>query len=191
MSDKPITHGFDHRPGGMDPIPGLGGHYISGDLESGISITSGPGASNVDLDPATVSWGTDAGAETASEYFDLQDDGSGTHVITILKNGLYIVDAWAWFRKSSAPAANATASIGFLTSNFNIGGMSLVPWLTVDGTNYSAQASVRTRINWPALYGSPPFQPTLQLGQNSGATITAISVSFFVTWIDDVGNEGF
>lgn len=189
-----MQHARRHLPGGTDPLPLTATHYIAGYV-TGLSLASGTGSTDVDLDPATSSWGTEAGAETASAYLDLQQiGGTGSYGVTILTNGLYVADFWAQFNKSTAPAANSCAALGVsgAGSGNDIGGNGDgAPWvLSLLGTQYRARTFKRVLFNWPPSYGTPPKTHIVQIGQNSGATITGISVSFLVVYLGD-GNTGF
>lgn len=180
---KPVTHGHDHRPGGMDPNPD--GPYLAGSLIV-LSLASSSSRTALDLDPTSVSWGTDQGAETASGYFDLQDDGSGNHAIAILTTGLFVADFSCLVTSNSAPSAGAVAEIQASGANETIGGQDVASWVQRLDGSYLAQPSRRAWLN---LTGTPPFFAALSIGQNSGATVNA-EVQFLVRYIAS-SNTGF
>lgn len=188
-----LQHARRHLPGGTDPLPlGTNAIYLAGQVTIA-SLASGTGEVNVDLDPTTASWGTDAGAETPSDTFDLQQSGgTGAYGIALLKSGLYVLDVWASLNLASAPAANSCAELGVSNSNSGVGGTDTAPWVlsTSVTTQYRARPSKRTWLNWPASYATPPVRHFISIGQNSGASVPTVIVDFLVVRIGD-GNTGF
>lgn len=188
MPEKPVHHGRDHRPGGEDPIP-IGMPYLAG-TPGGLTVASGTTGLLLNLDPATINWGTDDGAETASDYFALQDPGSGTHEIALLEKGLYVIDAWADFSQiSPAPAAGSVAAISLTNTIYVIGGSGTELWKAdVIASGYVAKPSIRAMLNWPST--TPPIYHGIQIYQNSGASVGNVTVNFMVRRLY-AGNTGF
>lgn len=189
MSRPYLQHGRRHGIFGSDPLPDS--PYIAGH-HGGITLASGSTGIEVDLNPATISWGTDEGAGTPSSYFDLRDPGSGTYEIALLSNGLYELDAYAFFETGSAPAASSSSQMGISNTITQIGGDLISPWqATPIGTPaYATDVSCRALLNWPDTYASPPIYHGIFLYQNTGATITNIEVGFSVRLLN-FGNTGF
>ena len=78
MSDKPIMHGRDHRPGGMDPIPGL-----PSTLREQVTATDALSIPGTNL--ATLPW-TD-GATSGDTLLDLSTYGQANFV----SEGVYAI----------------------------------------------------------------------------------------------------
>lgn len=74
MTEKPIMHGHDHRPGGMDPVPGIGdvpatvGCHLQGGTSSLTADSETPvPVTVIDYDPQTMCSGTSATFVTAPQ----------------------------------------------------------------------------------------------------------------------------
>ena len=97
---------------------------------------------------------------TASEYFDIQDSGSGVYGIAILQNGLYLVTWDTLFNFGpTPPAANSVFQFSFVEQAYD-------PIIAILSGAYYAAPQLVTILN--EGYAPTVLVPTA--GQNSGST---------------------
>lgn len=96
MPEKPVMHGRDHRPGGTDPIPGLGLPWAY--LSAGGTSTAIGASSTVQLTADNTTFYTNA-----SSVFDVHLNGSSIYGIRLLGDGHYLF--WISARPMVAPTA--------------------------------------------------------------------------------------
>lgn len=194
MSRDYLQHGRRHAPlGGSDPIAPT--PYIAGSV-GGITIASGSTGTVIDIDPSVHPWGTDGGAKTASDYFDLRKPGS-VYEIALLRNALYVIDASAFINMgATAIPAGSAGEINFASTSsggaIQIGGEATDQFKTQIGSTsiHVAQPSMRALLNAPSSYGAAPIYTSISIGQNGGATATSVQLNFLVTLLG-FGNTGF
>lgn len=82
MADKPIYHGRDHRPGGPDPIPGIGAGFTPASCQA---VATGLGT----IGPGTVAVTWPSILTTSSSAFNL-NSGDATK-IEVQEPGIYLL----------------------------------------------------------------------------------------------------
>lgn len=127
MAEKPIMHGRDHRPGGTDPIPGLGG-LVWAFLDSGVTEANCAASSTTRLPSDTSTFYT-----TDTTVFDTAAN-TGIYGIRILADGHYAVWVSAQPTITHSPTSGDSFALDVLgggsLTDFSFGGPSSFTYAT-------------------------------------------------------------
>lgn len=153
-------HGRDHRPGGMDPIPGM----MTAVPNSAYTVTGAiPANSNISLDTGfslpTGYTTIVSGMDLYPDIFAVFDDGTNSNV-QVLVDGCYWWDAW-WVVYGAADKSSFFANPSdFLFTAGNPGGTGELSWWVTYSTGNTGFA------NQGHTFGATP------LNANNGLNVT-------------------
>lgn len=179
-------HGWDHRPGGYDPIPGLGFAGLPYCIAtiSGVSLTSGTSAympfnSLVDSGSGLFATATGSGGQAAVE---------------ITAEGIYLAFCRLDVHTSSAPAAGASAQGEFQGGYYPLAGGNgtLFNQGAISGV-YGCSAEHIVLWNLVPSYGNIPTVLNFIAAQTAGFTLTSANLDgqLFVVQLNPIGNSNF